>query len=982
MDYQTEYDEYWLRKDRWGSNSFRDPHVLANEIERVCGCGSLLDVGCGMGLLVHTLVKRGIDANGTDIALRVVEEGNRQMPGRFHVGSILALPFPDGAFESVSSTDCLEHIAEVDVPQALRELHRVCRRFGFIRLATTPDRDGRWHLTIRDRAWWETRFFEAGFRKHPLYQEVTPFDTLETEGWQITMLLEKIPAGVLVQYPLDALRTQRDSRMDMLRTSGRLSDAHIARYVLAKNYIRPNDVVLDAACGLGFGARILVDGSVAVRVLGMDESEFAVQYAQSMFGGDTHAPQFQRGDVCDLSDLQDQSVDVVVSFETVEHLGEPETFLREARRVLTPGGRFICSVPNLWVDDTGKAPHPRSHQVFDFGKIRELCARHFLVEQAYSLIAGGGMKLTGHARKLSEVPLATDPAAVEAEWWIIVAMKDPLAGSKSDYRESIFPCIGGAQLPNIAAFARDYENPWLVRSLATRGMRSRSPTLLRSLAERVLGSAPPHSADSGAALCVLAYQALEAENTDSVQQATMRARLEAYVRGPGANPHGHRWIVSNQYVLAKLLQKHGDLEKSQAAFWTCAQMDCLLFSPLLGTKTIDAAFSAGWLALGQGNRDAALKCWQHGLQEAHRLMQGSWAEIVGDFNAPLLFGMREATQVLDLATKCANGIHFLSRHAPLPVALIPQILYSLQETTNSLQNLVSELRIYNQALIEGNQWLTQNRESLERRVGELEKWNQKLTEGNQWLTENRESLEGRVGELEKWNQTLTEGNQWLTKNRESLEGRVGGLEKWNQTLTEGNQWLTKNRESLESRVNELEKWNRTLQPQVGSEDVALPDGSRAYFLIPHLDKAFRSKGQSDQVAILDPTIDGTFARAIFMQPPVELTFKLPTRARGKLSTAVAIHPDAWDKPNAGGCEFHLRVDGRLVFVVALDPAHLPEDRHWHELSLDIPESGDGCHQVTFETRGIGGSSEFRWALWREPKFALGGTAKETCQALE
>jgi hypothetical protein len=264
---------------------------------------------------------------------------------------------------------------------------------------------------------------------------------------------------------------------------------------------------------------------------------------------------------------------------------------------------------------------------------------------------------------------------------------------------------------------------------------------------------------------------------------------------------------------------------------------------------------------------------------------------------------------------------------------------------------------------------------------EVQKRNPTLTELNQWRSPIRESLHRRISELEKWNQKLTEGNQWLAQNRKELESRVADMEKWNQKLTEGNQWLTQNRESLESRVSELEKWNHTLQHQVGSGNVAQPEGSQAYFLIPHLDKALRSKGQPDQVAIWDATIDGASARAIYLQPPAELTFELPTGARGKLVTAVALHPDAWEKPNAGGCEFHLRIDGRQVFVVALDSAHLLTDRHWHELSLDIPENSQGTHRVTFETRGIGSSNECRWALWRTPKFVWTAPSKETAEAL-
>lgn len=199
--------------------------------------------------------------------------------------------------------------------------------------------------------------------------------------------------------------------------------------------------------------------------------------------------------------------------------------------------------------------------------------------------------------------------------------------------------------------------------------------------------------------------------------------------------------------------------------------------------------------------------------------------------------------------------------------------------------------------------------------------------------------------------------------RPALEAKAA-----NPKLAEVNKWRAPVRESLQRRITELEQWNQELQRQAGTGGLTLPDGNQAYPLIPHLNEAHRTKGQPDQVAVWEATIDGPSMRAIYMQPPAELNFRVPVGAHGFLVTAAAIHPDAWEKPEAGGCEFHLRVDGRLALVLALDPAHLPGDRHWHDLKLEIPENASGHHQITLETRAIGGSEAYRWALWRSPHF--------------
>jgi ubiquinone/menaquinone biosynthesis C-methylase UbiE/glycosyltransferase involved in cell wall biosynthesis len=430
MDYQREYDESWSRADRWGSHSFEDPEQIADHILSICGKGKILDVGFGMGLLVRTFLKRGLDVHGMDVARRVVDEAEQFAPGRFKVGSILEMPYPDAAFQTVISTDCLEHIAEADVPKALAELYRVTQRHVFIQLATTQDRDKRWHLTIRDRAWWESHFFEAGFRKHPGIQAILPYESLEKEDRQITLILEKIPGAALEKYPLAALRAERDLHMDMLRENGRRSDAHIARYTLARQYVPKEGLVLDAACGLGYGSATLAQGGNSVRVVGIDSSAFAIDYASSNFSPYLPKVEFRQGDVCELGDFADGSVGLVVSFETIEHLKAPELFLQEVRRVLKPGGTFIGSVPNMWVDETGKDPNPWHFHVFDFAKLAELCQQFLFLKDVHRQTAGGGMKLPQSPRQLQRVNLPVTSGLEEAEWWIVAATKAEFSASE------------------------------------------------------------------------------------------------------------------------------------------------------------------------------------------------------------------------------------------------------------------------------------------------------------------------------------------------------------------------------------------------------------------------------------------------------------------------------------------------------------------------------------------------------------------------
>lgn len=85
---------------------------------------SVLDAGCGRGYLAERLTTVCPDVVGCDI---VVGDELVDAPGlRFTQGSVEALPFRDGEFDTVVSTHTLEHVQRIDL--ALAELRRVARR--------------------------------------------------------------------------------------------------------------------------------------------------------------------------------------------------------------------------------------------------------------------------------------------------------------------------------------------------------------------------------------------------------------------------------------------------------------------------------------------------------------------------------------------------------------------------------------------------------------------------------------------------------------------------------------------------------------------------------------------------------------------------------------------------------------------------------------------------------------------------------------
>jgi len=115
---------------------------------------------------------------------------------------------------------------------------------------------------------------------------------------------------------------------------------HLHRYGIAKDLIK-GKTVLDIACGEGYGSFLMAEE--AAEVVGIDIDGTTIQHAAKKYKRANL--RFKQGQVEKINEA-DQSFDVVVSFETLEHIEDHEKMFREIKRVLKTGGIVIVSTPD------------------------------------------------------------------------------------------------------------------------------------------------------------------------------------------------------------------------------------------------------------------------------------------------------------------------------------------------------------------------------------------------------------------------------------------------------------------------------------------------------------------------------------------------------------------------------------------------------------------------------------------------------------
>lgn len=146
---------------------------------------------------------------------------------------------------------------------------------------------------------------------------------------------------------------------------------HRSRYHFAAHWTIGCSV-LDVACGTGYGSTILREAGASV-VVGVDAAWDALAQAPLQ----ERSP-FLQADATRLP-FQEGSFDVVVSFETLEHIRHDVVFMQETKRVLRHDGLLVLSTPNGMHQRSqdGKPANPFHVREYTPENLQILLGRHF-----------------------------------------------------------------------------------------------------------------------------------------------------------------------------------------------------------------------------------------------------------------------------------------------------------------------------------------------------------------------------------------------------------------------------------------------------------------------------------------------------------------------------------------------------------------------------------------------------------------------------
>lgn len=178
------------------------------------------------------------------------------------------------------------------------------------------------------------------------------------------------------------------------------SSIHLGRYLMTKQYCQGKRV-LDIACGEGYGSFAMAEKWGAREVHGVDISADAINSAKNNFSHDNVKFSTLNAEK-DADFFEENFFDLIVSFETIEHLGDPVSFLGNLKKWLKKDGIILISCPNdNWYYSEPQQSNPFHEKKYSFLEFCDLCESVLGDARNYMF----GMPVSGFANISSKDPL-------------------------------------------------------------------------------------------------------------------------------------------------------------------------------------------------------------------------------------------------------------------------------------------------------------------------------------------------------------------------------------------------------------------------------------------------------------------------------------------------------------------------------------------------------------------------------------------------
>lgn len=276
-----------------------------------------------------------------------------------HDLDIIPYPFDENEIDEIYCSHVLEHLS--DFNRVMEELHRISKPDAIIKIRGPYFKS---HVAFGDsthKHFLTENSFNYFNDNHPFnYYSTARFDVLKVElvapGIRKFVPFKRIMNFFLwnifheIYYELRVVKKNSSIPKGDKGFSGERNDVtrspdekekfeHLYRYQNVQDTIKPNQRILDVGCGTGYGTQLFFNGGH--EVMGIDVSDQAIIYSNSSFPG----PEYF---ICNAESLPFKKgiFDVVTAFESIEHLQDANSGIKEIKRVLKNQGDLFISTPN------------------------------------------------------------------------------------------------------------------------------------------------------------------------------------------------------------------------------------------------------------------------------------------------------------------------------------------------------------------------------------------------------------------------------------------------------------------------------------------------------------------------------------------------------------------------------------------------------------------------------------------------------------